>query len=90
MRYYRVVRDTRFLQFTEQVAKPSSLEHIAIPSTIPKLFDPVICWKHTENKRDVTQLYVRDISHSIWFAVKSSHSLNKLMEAYEELEKELR
>ena len=90
MRYYRVIRDTRFLQFTEQAVKPSSLEHVSIPSSIPKLLDPFICWKHTENKRDVTQLYVRDTSYSIWFAVKSSHSLNTLMEAYEGLEKEMR
>ncbi len=90
MRYYRLVRNKVFLQFTEQLKKPSTLDYVSIPSSIPKLFDPFICWMHTENKRDVAQVYVRDTQHKIWFAVKSSHSLNQLLEAYEGLEKEMR
>ena len=90
MRYYRLVRDTRFLQFTEQLKKPSTLDYVSIPSSIPKLLDPFLCWKQTEKKEGVTQLYVRDTNHSIWFAVKSTHNLNTLLEAYEEIEKDMR
>ncbi len=90
MRWYSLVRDARFLQFTEVPCKPTTIDYVAIPSPIPKFFDPFICWNHTENKRDVTQFYIRDTQHKIWFAVKSSLSLNQLLEEYEELEKEMR
>lgn len=78
MRVYSIVRLGNKLRYAEVSSAVNARESVCIPSSIPKLLDPYICWKETSEREGFKSIVLQNTAGETWFDLSSNIPLEKM------------
>jgi len=90
MRFYTHFRRGANVTYTQIMTRIVTPDIICIPTVVPKIMDPYILWRETNNKETVTKFTVRDNELDDWFIIHSNKPIHKILSTGVELDKQMR
>jgi hypothetical protein len=90
MRFYSYFRRGANVTYTQIMTRVVTPDIICIPTVVPKIMDPYILWRETNNKETITKFTVRDNELDDWFIIHSNKPIHKILSTGVELDKQMR
>lgn len=91
MRFYILSRDgastVSYKQIMTRIVTPGM---ICIPTVVPKVMDPYILWRQTEDKESIKKFSVRDDALDDWFMIQSNRPIHKILSAGLDMAKQMK